>query len=165
MLIYVRNIPPDGLDVDFKMSSSIMTSRMAVHDELKETFRKDVDCHLRLEVSKKDVYVSGSAETSIHPTCARCDEPFDQPLFTDLSMTCSPAPDSTKAADSYQESEEGLVFYRNDQLDLSEIVREQVLLSLPMRYLCKEDCLGLCSRCGWNLNLGDHACAVRVTKH
>jgi uncharacterized protein len=165
MRISTRKIPVDGLDVEFQISSAVMTANQAQHDDLKEMFREDVNCQLHLDLSDKDVFVQGEAHTSIHPICARCDETFDQDFRIELTLTCSPQPPAGGSKDSYQESEEGLVYYRHEELDLSEIVREQVLLSLAMKYLCKNDCRGLCPRCGWNLNSGDHVCAITATKH
>ena len=47
------------------------------------------------------------------------------------------------------------------KLDLSELVTSDILLSLPSKYLCKEDCQGLCYKCGHNLNLGECECDKR----
>ena len=49
-------------------------------------------------------------------------------------------------------------YYDGDRLDLGEVVREQVLLALPLKPLCREDCRGLCPRCGQNRNLGPCGC-------
>ena len=49
-------------------------------------------------------------------------------------------------------------YYQESGLSLEDVVREQVLLSLPGRTLCKEDCKGLCPRCGQNLNLATCSC-------
>ena len=51
-------------------------------------------------------------------------------------------------------------YYRDDQIDLNELLREQFYLALPMKPLCLEDCRGLCSQCGTNLNAGACGCAV-----
>jgi uncharacterized protein len=49
-------------------------------------------------------------------------------------------------------------YYEGDRLDLGEVVREQVLLGLPLKPLCREDCHGLCPRCGKNRNAGACGC-------
>ena len=49
-------------------------------------------------------------------------------------------------------------YYQGDRLDLGEVVREQVLLGLPLKPLCREDCQGLCPRCGKNRNAGPCGC-------
>ena len=73
-------------------------------------------------------------------------------------ITCSPEK-VWHGADSYQESDEGVIFYTHHKLDLTEIIREQVLLAFPLRHLCGQDCKGLCSDCGANLNQGEHQCS------
>jgi uncharacterized protein len=50
-------------------------------------------------------------------------------------------------------------YYDADRLDLGEAVREQILLGLPLKPLCREDCQGLCPRCGKDRNLGPCGCA------
>ena len=49
-------------------------------------------------------------------------------------------------------------YYEGDRLDLGEVIREQVLLGLPLKPLCREDCQGLCPRCGKNRNAGPCGC-------
>ena len=49
-------------------------------------------------------------------------------------------------------------FIRGEEIDLDEIIRENMYLSLPIKLLCREECLGLCSNCGRNLNNGDCHC-------
>jgi uncharacterized protein len=50
-------------------------------------------------------------------------------------------------------------YYRDDQIDLNELLREQFYLALPMKPLCRDDCAGLCSQCGTNLNIGTCQCS------
>jgi uncharacterized protein len=56
------------------------------------------------------------------------------------------------------EEEEGETAFRDNILDLSELVREQVLLALPMNPVCEESCRGVCPKCGQNLNRGECDC-------
>lgn len=165
MRVRVRTIPvTGGLDVNFQILPSVMVKATAEEDDISQVFNTPVQCTLHLEMMGKDVYLRGEARTTIHPTCARCGETFSQELSVDAALTCRPQAKGVPGADSYQESEEGLVYFRNEELDLDEIIREQMLLALPMRYLCRESCLGLCPRCGANLNLGPHACTVKAAK-
>ena len=50
-------------------------------------------------------------------------------------------------------------YYRDDRIDLNELLREQFYLALPMKPLCLDDCRGLCAQCGTNLNTGSCDCA------
>ena len=76
--------------------------------------------------------------------------------------TCAICRRRTLSADGEREVEEEDLetsYYRDDQIDLNELLREQFYLALPMKPLCREDCTGLCPQCGTNLNTGTCACA------
>jgi uncharacterized protein len=59
-----------------------------------------------------------------------------------------------------QEEDVDTSYYRDDQIDLNELLREQFYLALPMKPLCAEGCKGLCPQCGTNLNAGSCTCTV-----
>ncbi len=73
-----------------------------------------------------------------------------------------PAGHRTGEGDEQEVEEEDLdtSYYRDDQIDLNELLREQFYLALPMKPLCREDCRGLCPQCGTNLNTGTCTCAT-----
>lgn len=60
------------------------------------------------------------------------------------------------------EDNDDFLVVENMKLDVDELIRSDVLLSLPTKYLCREDCKGLCSKCGANLNLGACKCPKEV---
>jgi uncharacterized metal-binding protein YceD (DUF177 family) len=163
MVIRVQNIPEEGMDVEFSIPPAQMKNGIPEDDEVLQVFAHEVDCQFHLDLNKKDVYLSGEAGTSIHAICGRCGKEFDQPMNVDISLTCSPG-SAPKGSNVYQEADEGLVFYRHSELDLTEIVREQLLLSLPIQYFCQESCKGLCPHCGANLNEENpHECGKKET--
>jgi uncharacterized protein len=91
--------------------------------------------------------------------CARCVEPVAVPLAGEFDLLFRPQSadaESGERAITLDETEIG--YYDESGLLLEDVVREQVLLSLPTRTLCKEDCKGLCPRCGQNRNLQSCSC-------
>jgi uncharacterized protein len=104
----------------------------------------------------------GRLQARLQVTCGRCLEPFTLPVDTQVDLTYVPHP-AQAADDEVELSQDDLTtaFYRDQTLDLAEMVREQFYLALPMRPLCREDCKGLCPQCGTNLNQGACACDVR----
>jgi uncharacterized protein len=60
----------------------------------------------------------------------------------------------------YEDTDVG--FYEGNGLELEDVLKEQVLLWLPMRSLCSEECLGFCPQCGMNRNLGQCSCQTRL---
>jgi uncharacterized protein len=70
-------------------------------------------------------------------------------------------PASESAADGEREVQEDDLdtsYYRDDRIDLNELLREQCYLALPMKPLCRDDCKGLCPQCGMNWNTGTCTC-------
>jgi len=95
--------------------------------------------------------------------CARCLEPFDLPLHVEYQEEyCAghgPAPAAgAPAAASPQDRDTLTSYYYGDAIDFAPGVREQIILALPMKPVCRDDCRGLCPRCGQNLNRGPCAC-------
>ena len=76
------------------------------------------------------------------------DAPFDLRYLPASEM-------STEAEREVEDDDLETSYYRDDQIDLNELLREQFYLALPMKPLCREDCKGLCPQCGTNLNTGD----------
>ena len=113
-----------------------------------------------LHKDKEKFRLVGTARTELELPCSRCLEPFRMPVDSSFDLRFLPA--AEMAADEENEvQEEDLEtsYYRDDQIDLNELLREQFYLALPMKPLCREDCKGLCAQCGTNLNTGTCACA------
>jgi len=86
--------------------------------------------------------------------CARCVEAVEIPLAADFDLIFRPTEaDAERWSGQSLRRETEIGYYQGDSLLLEDVLREQVLLSLPARTLCKPDCLGLCPRCGENRNL------------
>ena len=91
--------------------------------------------------------------------CARCVEPVPTPLAGEFDLIFRPqSADAEPGERSITPDETEIGYYEESGLSLEDVVREQVLLSLPSRMLCKEDCKGLCPRCGQNLNIATCKC-------
>jgi len=91
--------------------------------------------------------------------CARCVEPVAMSLSGEFDLIFRPEEaDANPGERAITPDETEIGYYQESGLLLEDVVREQVLLSLPGRTLCKEDCKGLCSRCGQNLNLATCSC-------
>jgi uncharacterized protein len=91
--------------------------------------------------------------------CARCLDPVPQHLAGDFDLIFRPeAADSDSGERSISEEETEIGYYEERGLVLEDVVREQVLLSLPSRTLCESVCKGLCQHCGINLNTATCDC-------
>ena len=96
-----------------------------------------------------DIRLRGSFAGKFEVPCARCVEPVEIPLAADFDLIFRPAAADAEAPErSITAPETEIGYYQKDSLLLEDVLREQVLLSLPVRTLCKPDCKGLCPRCG-----------------
>ena len=116
---------------------------------------------LAFDVTKdKDHFgLAGRVQTTLELPCSRCLEPFG--LTVDVAFDLRYLPKTVNAGEGEREVQEddlSTAFYENDTIDLGQLMREQLYLSLPMKPLCREECRGLCVQCGTNLNRAACGC-------
>ncbi len=108
----------------------------------------------------EDIRVRAEFKGEFEVLCARCVEPVAVPLEGDFDLLFRPETADAEAGErAITEDETEIGYYGKGGLLLEDVVREQVLLSLPGRTLCMPDCKGLCTRCGQNLNQASCDCA------
>jgi uncharacterized protein len=101
----------------------------------------------------------GRVQTTLELLCGRCLEPFITPVDQTFDLRYQPHAENTGEAErEIEEDDLTTAFYEGDEIDLGHLMREQFLLSLPMKPLCREDCQGLCPVCGTNLNTEPCSC-------
>ena len=124
--------------------------------------------HLKGAATKmgRKVLVRGRFRVPLTGQCKRCLKPLQLDEPVELIRTYVPGDQvhdraEHKSGESEGSFDPGLVdedLYEGKEIDLTPAVREQILLQIPSSPLCKDDCLGLCSRCGKDLNEGDCGC-------
>ena len=105
-----------------------------------------------------DVFFDGALRGAVEGCCARCLAHYRFPLEAPLAIVLTPKAAATPRSGGLRQEDIGLSVYEGDEIDLTPLVHEQAILSLPTRPLCAEDCRGLCSRCGANLNVATCDC-------
>ncbi|HYG91942.1 MAG TPA: YceD family protein [Nocardioides sp.] len=112
-----------------------------------------VEIDLRLEAVMEGVLVTGTARAAVEGECARCLEPIHDQVevpFQELYVY------DDQDVGQGEDSETGVL--EDDLLDLEPLLRDAVVLALPFRPLCQDDCPGLCAECGERLaDDPDHA--------
>jgi len=110
----------------------------------------------------------GTVATTLELVCSRCLEPFTLPVNAafDLRYLPQDAGTAVKSGDDEDEAtgkddDVSVTFYRDEEIDLGVLLREQFYLALPMKPLCRESCKGLCPQCGVNLNTESCSCSPR----
>jgi uncharacterized protein len=108
----------------------------------------------------QQVRLRGTIRTEVEILCDRCAAPERAPLAVEFDTSFIPQEVEAAKDENVELSPEDLLLsaYDGEAIDLDELVREQVLLALPSRHLCKEDCKGLCPKCGTDLNAGSCSC-------
>jgi uncharacterized protein len=128
-----------------------------------------VELELRLESVMEGVLVTGTARASAEGECVRCLEPVGRELEADFQEMFSypesddrGRPKAEPAADA--EDDEDVLFLEDGLFDLESVLRDAVVLALPLQPVCREDCPGLCPECGFRLDEdpGHHHEAVDI---
>ena len=115
----------------------------------------------KVRLSSGQVFVNGHIETSARVECDRCLKPVESLVKTDfeLEYITGSAYESTGVAE-LTEAEMTVSVFDGESLDVDEIVKEQILLAVPTRMLCREDCKGICPQCGIDRNTGECKCVT-----
>ena len=119
----------------------------------------DVEASLGLDRTGDLVSVRGRVRSSARLECVRCLRAFDLPLSVDLTVVADRAGGRVRLEEDL-EADDYMLFHDGRQLDLREQVRETLLLELPITPHCREDCRGLCPRCGADLNEDPCGCSA-----
>ena len=123
---------------------------------------KSIDVDLRIQESGEEFFCQGTVTATVYAECSRCLNSFD--------IDCKNSIDFIAKADVVNEEEndvldtEDYAFFQGGdiQADISEILRQAIILSLSLKLLCAEDCKGLCSQCGINFN--EQTCTCETEK-
>jgi uncharacterized protein len=106
-----------------------------------------------------EIFISGTLDTATTASCSRCAEEFHLPSHRRFRYVLAPRTMSDDKDFALKAEDLEFSFYKSDEIDLTPLIREQALLALAERPLCREECRGLCPQCGANLNEGDCGCS------
>lgn len=109
----------------------------------------------------KDIRLNGDLSTRMELACARCLEPVARKVTRSFDLLYRPlGADAGPKERTVSATESEVSYYQGEGLLVEDALREQVLLALPLKVLCREDCRGLCPSCGSNLNVEQCSCMV-----
>jgi uncharacterized protein len=142
---FQEEFPPDAIDLgaDVHQRTPLVTSGRA----------QLVEEHHGKHQVVKDIRLQGDLSTSLELPCARCLDPVVQKVARTFDLLYRPlGTDAGHEELSVTVAEAEIGYYQAGGLLLEDALREQVLLSLPLKVVCREDCKGLCPVCGKNRN-------------
>ena len=148
----LTSIPPEGLEVEVDLGEQYF-SRWREEDPGLEFSAAAVNGSVRLEKHGRDILVRGKLQGHLQLACGRCLENFALPADADFDLLLVPGPGTPGSEDEELSAPDlDLDYYTGETLELEAIIREQIILMLPLKPLCTEDCKGICPRCGAVLN-------------
>jgi uncharacterized protein len=115
----------------------------------------------KVRLSGNEVFVNGHIDTRAQVECDRCLKPVELPVNADFTLEYISDSDyeSSEVAE-LTEDELSVAVFDGKGLDVDEIAKEQILLTVPTRMLCREDCKGICPECGADRNTGNCDCVT-----
>jgi len=148
------SIPPEGLSRGFVTTGTdlgIAPTELAVVPPVQ------VEC--QFYKVNHEVVVQGRLRSALHLTCSRCAEDFEQPICVALDAIYLPMDEVTSTrAKELEEGEVDVYPYTDPVIELTQMVRDKLLLSMPLQPHCTIGCKGLCPSCGVNRNVVSCQC-------
>ncbi len=142
----------EAVDLVHKIGSQRMVERTVTSEKqvgdpnLGVTPGTPIDVNASLESVEEGIFVHGNAKTRVQGECSRCLDPVQDDLTVDFDELFT-YPD--KVPDDVDEDEVPLL--EDDVIDLAQLVHDSIALAAPIRPLCREECPGLCSECGFRM--------------
>ncbi len=158
MIIKVSDIPENGLHYDIRDKRT--TIKFGGQDlSISRSYAGFMDV---FRTPDGRVVVEGSFSVSLVLRCSRCLEEFEFDVMESFKDTFYPRSlCSGHGVHELSREDLDVLYYANNEIDLSMVYLEKTYLALPMKPLCREDCKGICPVCGKNLNYGSCDCNKR----
>jgi uncharacterized protein len=160
MKISVDDIPQSPKEIKFSEGIEALNPLFSKDGSRDFHFPSHLEVDLVYFRSGREIFFHGSFKGAVEAQCCRCLKNFDFNLNQEFDVVLSPDPSkSERKVEELRREDLGMSYYSTDEIDLAPLVMEQVMLALPTRPLCSEDCRGICGGCGANLNVEDCTCS------
>lgn len=156
----LEDIPREGREMEAEQDPGWLDERLGREEGKPFRFLGPIRVHLKLSRSGRTILVESRIRAEAEFSCDRCLDRFSSVLDSTYKTTLKPKPQVSLQGEVELERDSlETDFYEGDEIDLTPILQDQILLALPTKSLCRQECRGLCQRCGKNLNLGNCECA------
>ena len=168
MRLELNDIVDGGLTQALTYPASDFPVLLEIGSNSDVSFNAPVQFQLRLQRSGQLVEVEGRLSTGVSLLCGRCLQTYDKELLADFAFTFTPyvaneqAAEETEVEVELETDELGLVYYKDECLDLLPPLQDQLVMALPISPICSDQCEGLCLECGCNLNDDKCQCEKKV---
>jgi uncharacterized protein len=165
MKIETHHIPSQGVNLTFEEPAVRFESLKKLMDTSVCDFITPIRVDINVMPMRDFIRVKGAFDTMVRQACGRCLGEFNKELISRFKLNYSkqiPEDLHKKEKEGIELTAQqiGIIFYQGDEIDFSDAIQEQVVLALPLNPLCSDDCNGLCSQCGQDLNKGKCHCSV-----
>ncbi|MGD1076040.1 MAG: DUF177 domain-containing protein [Thermodesulfovibrionales bacterium] len=152
MKILLSDIADEGLEIEFEETVEVGPVKLL----------SPVKASLHIDKVSAEVLVQGTMQTLLELQCSRCLKPFSKETDLDVNVVYHPL-EELKGEERHEIKDDELDtgFYQGDELDIQELVREQIILNIPLKPLCSESCKGICPKCGSDLSTDTCTCEQR----
>ncbi|NNF07815.1 MAG: DUF177 domain-containing protein [Candidatus Eisenbacteria bacterium] len=153
MRIQIRDLPQGHSQLDFKESASAL--------DLADWVGHDGPVIVAIDAEHRgdQITLRGEATVDLKGTCGRCTEPATQSLVTELLFFSDLRGKEDPRDETALELEGSILYHDGIELLIQDPIREAIILEVPSVLVCREDCKGLCSECGENLNRATCNCS------
>lgn len=161
MQIHVAQIREQGLALEIDKPAAFFPELKQMETRGECRFLTHICAHLDIRKIVALIEITGRLKTTIRICCSRCLAEYSEPLVHPFTVSFTrdmTAPREDPAEIALTAEDIGLIYYTGDTIELRDAIEEQVILSLPVRPLCRENCKGLCQQCGGNRNEADCGC-------
>jgi uncharacterized protein len=159
----IEDIPEEGVQIQLVEEESHLKDFLLHLPHIDFSLNKAVRANLMINKSDRTVLIRGRIEAELILRCSRCLEDFHFPLDSSCEVTLFPFEGETLPQEAELKGDDlRSSYYYGGEIDLSGIIREQILLDIPYKPLCHPSCKGLCSTCGKDLNRGSCSCEEEV---
>jgi len=156
MKIDLTKIPPGGKKINFSLEPGWW--KPDFDEERIVGLDSPLSAWLEICPTGEKIVVDGFLSARLLLRCDRCLETYTKDITTDFRVYLSMLPFKGEAEVELLENDLNLDFIDDNFLDSDQIIKEQLILNLPMKTLCSDDCKGLCTICGCNFNIARCSC-------
>jgi len=123
-------------------------------------FLGPAEVDVRFYRTGQELFFQGQLHSRVAGVCARCLATFEFTHDPDFDFIVVPRQGIWAEEPLDDGGDEHMMWYEGEEVDLTPPLRERLLLTLPTLPLCRDDCRGLCARCGADLNAGACGCSL-----
>jgi len=155
-IVFLNKIPPEGEERSYEIADPTAAG-IDIAAPLEGSLRADFS----IQRLSKEIQVTGAVNATVRLQCSRCLAPFSYPVAGDVDAMFAPPAKVEEGDHQHELAEDELEVEPlvGGAADLRGVIAEQIHLNLPLKPLCREDCPGICPRCGRQVAAGECGCA------